>query len=259
MTAMKLGDFSKLAQNYVNRPAYDQVLLYTILEHMNKSVEDIILADVGAGTGKLTKVLAEMGINKIFAVEPNDEMRSEGVCYTNEYPYIKWSKGTGEDTFLESNSVNWVTMASSFHWTEPKKSLPEFSRILNKYGYFTIMWNTRNVAASELHQTIEDKINEIVPDLKRVSSGNKAHTKDWGEILLSTGHFKDVKFIETDYTEVMTKERYLNAWRSVNDIQVQAGEERFQQILNMIEDTIADLDEIIVPYKMRSWTVQKVD
>lgn len=255
---LQLGDFSKLAKNYINRPAYDTVLLKQILNHMGKTVEEIALADVGAGTGKLTKVLSDMGINKIFAVEPNDEMRKEGILYTQNNS-ISWMKGTGEETGLENNCVNWVTMASSFHWTDPNKSLPEFHRILQNKGYFTIMWNTRNVAISELHKGIENRIKEIVPELQRISSGNKASTKNWEEILVSTGHFKNVEFIETDYTELMTKERYMNAWRSVNDIQAQAGSERFEQILAMIEKTIAPLNEIVVPYKMRSWTVQKVD
>lgn len=259
MTTMQLGDFSTLAKNYINRPAYDTELLNQILTHMDLKPENAVMADVGAGTGKLTKVLAEIGIRNIKAIEPNDEMRKEGSIYTKEYPFIEWAKGSGEETFLESNSVNWVTMASSFHWTDPNKSLPEFHRILKCNGFFSIMWNTRNIQSSELHMSIEECIHSIIPNLKRVSSGNKAHTKSWDEILVSTGHFKNVKFIETDYTEIMTKERYINAWRSVNDIQVQAGPEKFEEIIDMIEHKISDLQDVVVPYKMRSWTVQKVN
>ena len=56
--------------------------------------------------------------------------------------------------------------------------------------------------------------------------------------------------------ELMTKERYMNTWKSVNDIQVQAGEEGFQRILYKIEEIIQEFDEIEVPYLSRSWTVQ---
>jgi hypothetical protein len=56
----------------------------------------------------------------------------------------------------------------------------------------------------------------------------------------------------------MSKERYMNAWRSVNDIQAQAGSERFEKILKKIEEKISLLEYLDVPYKMRSWTVKKV-
>ena len=254
---MKLGDFSALAKNYINRPAYDTVLIEKIMEHMGVNIADIAIADVGAGTGKLTKVLAEMGCLKISAVEPNDEMRKEGILYTKDFQQIIWSKGTGEETGLPDNCVNLVTMASSFHWTDPNKSLPEFSRILKDGGYFSIMWNTRDIASSKLHTEIENIIYEVAPDIKRVSSGNASHTKNWEEVLVSTGHLKNVKFIETSYTEHMSKERYMGIWRSVNDVRAQAGEEKFGLILKKIEQKLSDIDALDVPYKMRSWTVRK--
>lgn len=259
MEKIQLGDFTKLAKQYINRPAYDPVLLNEVLKFMKTNVDGVILADVGAGTGKLTKTLAEMGVNKIFAVEPNEAMRREGVEYTKEFPFIKWSEGSGEETGLPDNSADWITMASSFHWTVPGKSLPEFYRVLKSAGFLTILWNTRDISASPLHTEIERGIKEIVPELKRVSSGNESHTKNWEEVLVSTGHFKDVKFIETGYSEIMTKRRYTDVWRSVNDIQAQAGPERFERIMLMIEQTVSGMDEVVVPYKMRSWTAQRID
>ena len=62
--------------------------------------------------------------------------------------------------------------------------------------------------------------------------------------------------MEAPHVEVMTKDRYMNTWRSVNDIQVQAGEEGFRRILEKIEQIIREYDEIEVPYLSRSWTVQ---
>jgi ubiquinone/menaquinone biosynthesis C-methylase UbiE len=256
---MKLGDFSALARNYVNRPAYDKTLIEKIMNHTCLCLSDTSIADVGAGTGKLARVLAEMGCKNIYAVEPNDEMRNEGLEYTKDFCLtIKWSQGTGETTNLPDNCVDLVTMASSFHWTDPNQSLPEFRRVLKPNGYLSIMWNTRDIASSELHAEIENIIYKIAPDIKRVSSGNLSYTKNWNEVLVSTGDFKDVKFIETSYIERMSKERYMNTWRSVNDIQAQAGPERFEEILNKIEEKISLLECLDVPYKMRSWTVKKV-
>lgn len=92
--------------------------------------------------------------------------------------------------------------------------------------------------------------------MKRVSSGKSVTTEEMKEKLLCGGYFKDILFVEAPHVERMSKERYMNTWKSVNDIQVQAGEEGFQRILSKIEDIILKYDEIEVPYLSRSWTVQ---
>ena len=128
---MKQGDFTQVAKHYHNRPAYSPMLLEKLIACINdgqKNLKDLQIVEVGAGTGKLTKMLSEFGM-QVLAVEPNDEMREEGIAYTKD-TNIKWQKGSGEETGVQSGIADWVIMASSFHWTDPKKSLPEFARIL---------------------------------------------------------------------------------------------------------------------------------
>lgn len=103
---------------------------------------------------------------------------------------------------------------------------------------------------------IEEEIKHIVPELTRVSSGVQ-NVKNWEEILVSTGDFKDCFFMECNYKELWSKERYLGAWHSVNDIQAQAGKARWEEILKMIENKISSMDMIEIPYKIRAWTVHK--
>ena len=256
---MKQGDFTQLAKQYINRPAYDPLILKTLLKIIDyeKKKENFQVVEVGAGTGKLTKMLLEMGL-EVVAVEPNDAMREEGIKYTQDFANVKWQKGSGEETGIEAEYADWVVMASSFHWTDPNKSLPEFNRILKEDGYFTAIWNPRNINISEFHTKIEEKIKTIVPELKRVSSGGKGKTQEWEYVLTSTGDFKGCIFVETDYEEVMTKERYIGAWESVNDIRAQAGKQRWEKIMAMIKEEIKGLKYIETPYKMRAWTVKKV-
>lgn len=131
MADMKQGDFTALAKNYINRPAYSGFLLeklFSAVNESNKTRENFQIVEVGAGTGKLTKMLAQMGFS-VIAVEPNDAMRAEGELYTKGLS-VKWQKGSGEETGVQSNIADWVIMASSFHWTNPAKSLPEFARVL---------------------------------------------------------------------------------------------------------------------------------
>lgn len=250
---MKHGDFTELAKFYGNRPGYSKVVLECLKNHIFNTVGDGKVADIGAGTGKLTENLVEIGLNG-YAVEPNEAMRAEAA--KNDWGGVVWSEGTAEVTGLEDNCANWALMGSSFHWADSKLAVKEFYRILVPGGFFTAIWNPRDIESSELHKRIEDAVYTEIPKMKRVSSGKSISTEEMKEKLLSGGYFKDILFMEAPHVEVMTKERYMNTWKSVNDIQVQAGEEGFQRILDKIEDIICDLDEIEVPYLSRSWTVQ---
>ena len=103
---------------------------------------------------------------------------------------------------------------------------------------------------------IEQTIQEMVPHLKRVSSGSRANMQDMEGKLLSTPFFADMFLIEAPHQAVMSKKRYMGAWRSVNDIHAQAGDELFEQILVMIEEKIGDRGEIVVPYLSRAFTAR---
>lgn len=253
---IKQGDFSALAKSYINRPGYSLEILKQLATHVGYPREPFRIADVGAGTGKLTENLLDLGF-EVVCVEPNDAMRAEGDRLTAQRG-ATWHAGSAEVTGLASGGVDWVFMGSSFHWTDASRSLPEFHRILRPGGYFTAIWNPRDLARSSLQQRIDRQIREMVPTLKRKSSGSAAYTKDLDQVLVSTGHFEDVLFLEGPFDELMSKERYLGAWRSVNDIQAQAGAARFSQVMAMIETEIKDLDEVVMPYLARSWTARMV-
>ena len=249
---MKAGDFSTLAEAYAKyRPDYSAVVLHAL----DAIVSPKNMADVGAGTGIWTSMVHSLGV-RVSAVEPNDQMRAQGKEFTKDSE-IEWLKGSAEETGLTSGAFDWVTMASSFHWADLKRALTEFSRLLVPRGYLTVLWNPRDIDAAPLHQEIEQALYSIVPELQRVSSGDKKHVRDYTQELVSTGEFTDALFIEAPHTLTMTRERYIGAWRSVNDVQQQAGPERFQQFLNQVEKVLGDSSEVIVPYKTRSWTVRK--
>jgi len=249
------GDFTSLAKEYIHRTGYSKSVLGAIAAYLGAFRDGFAVADVGAGTGKLTENLCEMGFSG-FAVEPNEAMRAEALRLGTTTGQFKWSAGAAENTGLPDHCADWLLMASSFHWTKPELSLPEFHRALRPGGFFTALWNPRDLESSDLHMKIEARIHDLVPGIARVSSGSGKYTKDIEKVLLSTGHFGRLMFLEAPHQELMSKERYLGAWRSVNDIQAQAGPERFAKILEAISDEIRHLAMVPVPYKTRAWIVQ---
>lgn len=175
-----------MAKDYVNRTGYSETALQVLKNHIEAQNGCIqAVADVGAGTGKLTENLVSLGLSG-FAVEPNDAMRKEGIRGFEGCNSFVWSKGTAEITGLPDQCVDWVLMGSSFHWTDTPIALREFHRILRPGGFFTAIWNPRDIESSPLHLEIENKIHDMLPNMKRVSSGSRLNMQNMGKKLLST-------------------------------------------------------------------------
>ncbi len=189
---MELGDFTKLAKDYVHRVGYSETILRVLCNHISAQIHrKPKVADIGAGAGKLTENLKSIGLSG-YAVEPNDAMRQEGIKLFDGHTSFIWSKGTAETTKPPDNCVDWVLMGSSFHWTNAPLALKEFHRILRPGGFFTAIWNPRNLEISELHIDIEKNIKKIVPELHRVSSGSRKNMNGTEQKLLSIPYFKNL-------------------------------------------------------------------
>lgn len=73
-------DYSDRATTYGKRADYSADALRTVLTAIGATPETAV-ADIGAGTGKLSVPLACSGL-KVHAVEPNDAMRLFGIRNT---------------------------------------------------------------------------------------------------------------------------------------------------------------------------------
>jgi SAM-dependent methyltransferase len=250
---MQPGDFTALAQAYVHRPAYAQSVVDALFARTCADLGAVV-ADIGAGTGKFTAMLADSDAHG-FAVEPNAAMRAEGERL--ELPDFEWRDGCAEETGLPDHSVDWVTMASAFHWADAPRALAEFHRILRPNGALTLLWNPRDLERDPLQQRIEARIKALAAGIKRRSSGAAAYTEAVEDLLLGGGLFTDLLYLEAPHVERMTVERHLGVWASVNDVRSQAGETVWPEIMAAIRHELQGLDEIEVCYRTRAWLVFK--
>jgi ubiquinone/menaquinone biosynthesis C-methylase UbiE len=105
-------DYTQLASHYEKRADYSGDALEKLLRTIGCGPSTPV-ADIGAGTGKLTRELLKHGL-AVRAVEPNDAMRTFGIQNTNGGS-ATWSVGTGEETGLATNSVYAALFGSSFN------------------------------------------------------------------------------------------------------------------------------------------------
>lgn len=94
--------------------------------------------DLGAGTGIMTKLLAEIKNFTVTAVEPVDNMRSK---LESLVPQVTSLKGTSWSIPVASSSQDMVVLAQCFHWFDDLKSLTEIHRVLKPQGVLVLIWN----------------------------------------------------------------------------------------------------------------------
>jgi ubiquinone/menaquinone biosynthesis C-methylase UbiE len=254
---MKHGDFTGLAGDYAKfRPGYAPQVATAILGYVGHNPASIDAADIGAGTGIWTRILAARGLHSVVAVEPNDDMRGQGI-ETSRGTGIVWHKGSAEATGLLDDSVDLVSMASSLHWADFDKACKEFHRILRPEGIFVALWNPRFIEANPLLVEIEAEITRLKPDIRRVSSGRSGLTERLTDMLSAKPQFADVVYMEGRHSLLQTPSQYIGVWRSVNDLQVQLGPELFQEFLDFTEKRVAGLATIETTYVTRAWMARR--
>lgn len=96
-------------------------------------------ADIGAGTGKLTRQLRDRGLD-VIAVEPSAGMREQ---LRRAVPGVPVVGGTAERIPLADGSVDVVLVAQAWHWVDPELALPEAARVLGRGGRLALLWNRR--------------------------------------------------------------------------------------------------------------------
>jgi SAM-dependent methyltransferase len=97
------------------------------------------VADVGAGTGKLTRQLRERGLD-VIAVEPS----ASGIC--SAVPPTTGTSGTARRSCSRmpaDGTVDVVLVAQAWHWVDPALAVPEVARVLAPDGRLGLLWNRR--------------------------------------------------------------------------------------------------------------------
>jgi SAM-dependent methyltransferase len=122
-----------------NRPSYPPALFDALEEASGIGLAGARVADVGAGTGIATGLLAARGA-RVVGVEPGAGMAAE--CRRRLPPGVPVVRGDGNALPLADASVDLLTYAQSWHWTDRARSVPEALRVLRPGGALALWWNT---------------------------------------------------------------------------------------------------------------------
>ena len=121
------------------RPSYPKELFDYLYSQVGFT-RDSVIADIGAGTGKFSRLLLERG-SKVYCVEPNEDMRQTAEKDLSEFENFISVNANASNTKLQNNSVDFVTVAQAFHWFDRELFKSECQRILKPGGKIAIVYN----------------------------------------------------------------------------------------------------------------------
>lgn len=140
MSDGRATSFGAEAASYeAGRPDYPFDTVAWMLEPLAAGARRV--ADVGAGTGKLTRVLAAAPGAEVVAVDPDAEMLR---TLRENVPGIPTFVGTAEALPLPDASLDAVVLGQAWHWVDPVAASAEIGRVLRPGGALGLVWNLRD-------------------------------------------------------------------------------------------------------------------
>ncbi len=132
--------FSTQAVTYAQgRPDYPRQLTGWLADTLHIDALSSVI-DLGAGTGKFTRLLSTLAPT-LIAVEPVAAM---GAQLTKLLPDVRLVNGTAQSIPLPAASADAVVCAQAFHWFSTEAALAEIHRVLKPGGRLGLVWNVRD-------------------------------------------------------------------------------------------------------------------
>lgn len=102
----------------------------------------LVVCDLGAGTGLLTRALLDRG-HRVIAVEPDAAMR-ERLWANLAGARVEARDGSAEALPLDDAEVDAVLAGQAWHWFDEALVGPELARVVRPGGAVATLWNTRD-------------------------------------------------------------------------------------------------------------------
>jgi SAM-dependent methyltransferase len=245
--------FSTQAGTYTQgRPDYPHELSLWLKRTLGID-EQASVVDLGAGTGKFTRLLSPL-TRHLTAVEPVEAMRQE---FTKALPHTPVMPGTAEALPLPDNTVDAVICAQAFHWFANSAALAEIHRVLKPGGRLGLIWNVRDESV--------DWVAEITRIITPYEGDTpRFHTGQW-RLPFNGPHFAAPELSRFTYSHAGPAETVImNRFLSVSFIAALPDAEKAvvaEQLRDLIKThpALRGRDSIEFPYQTQAYLCRRRD
>jgi SAM-dependent methyltransferase len=219
--------FDRAAAEYERtRPDYPPAVLEAL-----PLGEDAEVLDLGAGTGKLTRVLTPR-YRRVVAVEPLDGMRA---ILERVVPAAESRAGSAEAIPLPDASVDGVFAGQAFHWFANDQAIAEIARVLRPGGVLALIWNSPDDdRPSPLPEGYQAYLKELHDAGLSIFEG----APPWQDVI-AHGPFGEVHEAAVPHDHVLDRAGVLDNARSVSWIASLPDDER-EAVLQRLDELLSD-------------------
>ena len=121
------------------RPAYPEWVFQTLCERCGLTNGTAIF-EIGAGSGKATRRLLDLGANPLVAIEPDPRL-AEFLRRNNRDKALRVLSLSFEDASLEAASFDLGVSATAFHWLDENAALRKLVGLLRPGAWWAAFWN----------------------------------------------------------------------------------------------------------------------
>ena len=144
------------------RPGYPDELIDDVLAY--SGVARPRLLEVGAGTGKATRLFARRDCN-VVAVEPSHEMAAIARDTSAEPSRVVVVEATFEDFEIDEAGFDLVVSAQAWHWVKPNIRYPKAHKALREHGALAVFWSHPRWDATPFRQQLIEPYLAHAPEL----------------------------------------------------------------------------------------------
>jgi len=182
------------------RPSYAPAAIADLARRLRVSRDSRVL-DLAAGTGKLTRPLAQL-TGDLVAVEPSEAMLA---ALRAAVPGAAAIRATAEDLPLPDGCIDAVFVGEAFHWFDTARAGREIARVLRTGGGLAMLWNRARWDAHELPWL--PRFDALVKPVRRAAGAFPG--EHWKPALAALGLFEPLSLAEHEHVHRLDGEGFI--------------------------------------------------
>jgi len=212
--------FDGIAEAYDRaRPAYPRAVFDRILAHADCQHAPADILEIGTGTGKATRVFAELG-HRLLCLEPGPNLARFAREQFAALPNVVVEQVSFEHWTPGDRRFDIAFVAQAFHWLDPDLRLDKLASVLRPGGTVAVFGHSSTMAPSQLGEAIQTAYRVHAPALEQRDNArlwySSRQSPVWAELNASP-RFGDLDFHAFEWARDLSPEAFCELLATYSD------------------------------------------